>query len=136
MLFLELLVRVFLLLIILQNGSLKDCLTASNDDEILSPKPNYADTKTRVEFNGSFLKQDKTTFNHGKIVNIYICYEIAKNNPVNSYPTYENCLSGAVKLTKNPDIDKYKYSGYGIGFYRKGKSSFGNGFGQNVIILE
>ena len=25
-------------------------------------------------------------------------------------------LFGAVKLTKNTDIDKYKYSGYGIGF--------------------
>ena len=96
----------------------------------------YLGTKTKVEFNGSFLKQDKTTFNHGKIVNIYIVYETAKNNPVNSYPTLGNCLSGAVKLTKNSDIDKYKYSGYGIGFYRKGKFSFGNGFGQNVIILE
>ena len=25
-----------------------------------------------------------------------------------------------VKLTKNPDIDKHKYSGYGIGFDRRG----------------
>ena len=44
----------------------------------------------------------------------------------------------SVKLTKNPDIDKYKYSGYGNGFERKGMEwiwSFGNGFGQNVIIF-
>ena len=27
-----------------------------------------------------------------------------------------NALFGAVKLTKNADIDKYKYSGYGTGF--------------------
>ena len=27
-----------------------------------------------------------------------------------------NALFGAVKLTKNTDIDKYKYSGYGIEF--------------------
>ena len=27
-----------------------------------------------------------------------------------------NCLFGSVKLTKNADLDKYKYSGYGIGF--------------------
>ena len=26
-----------------------------------------------------------------------------------------NCLFGAVSLTKNVDIDKYKYSGWGIG---------------------
>ena len=43
-------------------------------------------------------------------------------------------MLGAVKLTKNPDIDKCKYSGYGIGFDRKGKFSFGNGFGRNLII--
>ena len=36
-----------------------------------------------------------------------------------SYPTPENCLFGAVKLTKHPDFDHYKYSGYGTGFDRK-----------------
>ena len=44
-------------------------------------------------------------------------------------------MFSAVKLTKNPDIDKYKYSGYGVGFDRKGKFSFGDGFGRNVIIF-
>ena len=44
-------------------------------------------------------------------------------------------MFGSIKLTKNPDFDKYKYFGYGIGFDRKGKFSFGNGFGQNVIIF-
>ena len=48
----------------------------------------------------------------------------------------ENCLFGAVTLTKNADIDKYGYSGYGIGFDRKGEFSFlGSGYGQNVIIF-
>ena len=42
-------------------------------------------------------------------------------------------MFGSVKLIKNPDIDKDKCSGYGIGFDRKGAFSFGNGFGQNVI---
>ena len=41
---------------------------------------------------------------------------------------------GAVTLTKNVDIDKYQYSGYGIGFDRKTSFSFpGGGFGQNVL---
>ena len=36
-------------------------------------------------------------------------------------------------MTKNPDIDKYKYSGYGIGFDRHGSfSSPGIGLGRNV----
>ena len=39
-------------------------------------------------------------------------------------------------MTKNADIDKYGYSGYGIGFDRKSSFSFPNGgFGQNVIIF-
>ena len=45
-------------------------------------------------------------------------------------------MFGAVKLTKNSDIDKYKYTGYGIGFDSKGTFLFSDGsFGQNVIIL-
>ena len=47
----------------------------------------------------------------------------------------ENCLFGAVSLTKNPDIDQYKYSGYGIGFDRHGEFSFGNGYGKNCVIF-
>ena len=54
---------------------------------------------------------------------------------ISNYPTLENCLSGTVSLTKNNDIDKYKYSGYGIRFDRKGKFSVGNGFGRNCIIF-
>ena len=44
-------------------------------------------------------------------------------------------MFGAVKLTKYPDIDKYKYSRYGIGFDGKGKFSVGNRFGRNCIIF-
>ena len=47
----------------------------------------------------------------------------------------ENYLFGAVSLTKNNDIDKYKYSGYGIGFHRKIEFSFGNGFGRDCIVF-
>ena len=39
-------------------------------------------------------------------------------------------------MTKNADIDKYGYPGYGIGFDRKSSFSFpSSGFGQNVIIF-
>ena len=47
----------------------------------------------------------------------------------------KNSLFVVVALTKNADIDKYGYSGYGVGFDRKSSFSFpGGGFGQNVII--
>ena len=39
----------------------------------------YYGTRTKVEFNGSCLKQDCVTFNHGKIVNIYIVHQINKS---------------------------------------------------------
>ena len=39
-------------------------------------------------------------------------------------------------MTRNADIDKYGYSGYGIGFDRKSAFSFSKiRFGQNVIIF-
>ena len=45
-------------------------------------------------------------------------------------PTLKNCLFGAVTLTKNADIDKYGYLGYGTGFDRKSSFSIpGRGFG-------
>ena len=84
------------------------------------------------------MKQDKITYTHEKIANIYIVYEInKKDNTITSGLTLENCLFGAVTLTKNVNIDRYGYSGYGIGFDRKGIFSFsGGGYGQNVLILE
>ena len=79
--------------------------TASNDS--ITPELSYYGTKTRENFSGSCLKQDKATYNHGiTIVNIYIVYKINKNYNSNSYPTLENCLFGAISLTKHVDIDQ------------------------------
>ena len=94
-------------------------------------------TKIRVRFSRSCLKENKFTYTHDTIVNIYIVYEInKKDNTTSSDPTLENCLFGAVNLTKNTDIDEYKYSGYGIGFDRRSNFWFSSGgFGQNIIIF-
>ena len=71
-----------------------------------------------------------------KVVNIYNVYEISKSINISDYPTLENCLIGAVTLTKNADIDRYGYSGYEIGFDRHGSFPFpGTGLGRNVIIF-
>ena len=108
--------------------------TTSN--KVLNPLVDYVGTKIRVKFNGDCLKQEKITFNHGKIVNIYIVYEIERSVNISSYPTLGNCLFGAVKLTKHVDVDLYKYSGYGIGFDRKESYSIGNEVSRNEIIFE
>ena len=60
---------------------------------------------------------------------------VTKTFNISSYETLENCLFGAVSLTKHADIDHYKYCEYGIRFDRKGTFSFGNGFGRNCIIF-
>ena len=92
-------------------------------------------SKIRIKFDGNFLNRFPPTILHGNMVNIYIVYEITSDYKDINYPTLENCLFGSVKLTKNADIDKYGYSGYGIGFDRNTSFSVGNEIGKNVIIF-
>ena len=83
-----------------------------------------------------FKTTKKNSYTHEKVVNIYFVYELGASTSNDSNPTLKNCLFGAVTLTKDGDIDKYGYSGYGIGFDRKSSFSFHDGeFGQNVIIF-
>ena len=96
--------------------------TTSNNS--INPRLSYNGTKIKVQFTGSCLKQPKFTFTHKKVVNIYIVYELSASSSHSSHPTIKNCLFGAVTLTKKTDIEKYKYSGYGIGFDRKSSFSF------------
>ena len=44
-------------------------------------------------------------------------------------------MFGAVKLTNHVDVDQNKYSGYGIGFDRKGSYSIADEIGRNVVIF-
>ena len=113
--------------------SIKPPITSDNS---LTPALNYYGTKTRAKFTGSCLKQSKTSYIHGKVVNIYIVYELGASSSQNNEPALKNCLFGAVTLTKNADINKYGYSGYEIGFDRRSGFSFpGVGFGQNLSIF-
>ena len=117
----------------ISNESIKPPATSDNS---LTPELNYYGTKTRVKFTKSCLKQSSHILTHKKIVNIYIVYELGASSSYVSDPTLKNCLFGAVTLTKNTDIEKRGYSGYGIGFDRRGSFSFlGGGFGQNVMIF-
>ena len=96
----------------------------------------YRGNKVRVKFNGSILRQPKFSYTHRTVVNIYIVYELGASGFNDRNPTLKNCLFGAVTLTKNADIEKYGYSGYGIGFDRRSSFSFpGGGVGQNELIF-
>ena len=122
---------------ILAHGDLKDL----SDEEIkvvngLCPSVNYVNKKLCLKFEGSCLAQTKVTYTHKNIVNIYIVYEIGLTAR-NSYdPKLINGLFGAVNLVKNSDINKFGYTGYGIGFDRGTTFSFpSGGFGHNVLIF-
>ena len=108
----------------------------TTSDNSLTPILSCCGTKPRAKFTGSCLKQSNISYTHGKVVNIYIVYELGSSSSHNNDLTLKNCLFGAVTLTKNADIDNYGYSGYGIGFDRRSNFLFpGAAFGQNVLIF-
>ena len=73
----------------------------------------------RVNFTGSCLQQPKVSYTHGTIVNIYIVYELVLLAHTMMIANTKKALFDAVTITKDANIDKYGYSGYGIGFDRK-----------------
>ena len=109
------------------------CPTINNNS--LAPTLENIAKNMFVKFDGSCLiKQDEFTFNK-KTINIYIVYDL--NSNLNNFdPTLENCLFGAIKISKNSDMSKYNYSGYGIGFHSGGTFLHPTGsFGNNAIIF-
>ena len=90
----------------------------TTSDNSLTPAISYYGTKARVKFIWSCLKQPKISYDYGKVVKIYIVYQLGASSSHNNDPTLKNCLFGALTWTKNANIDKYGYTGYGIGFDR------------------
>ena len=87
-----------------------------------------------INFNGYCLKNNNI-FIPKKVMNLYISHILnpwLRNLTTNF--TLNNCLFGYVKLIKNADLYKYKYSGYDIGFDSRSELSSTNG-GLGEIIL-
>ena len=106
-------------------------------DTSVSPRPRFQnDRKSYFVFRRSCLKEDEAKSKYQKIINIYIAYDFQSNLNYNPDFTLENCLFGEVKITKNTDVDKYKYSGYGIGFDGNRVFTHPTGsFGNNAIMF-
>ena len=85
---------------------------------IFNPILNYYGSKIKVSFDMSCLQTNRFSINHGKIVNIYIVYETI--NIANINGNRDSNLT-----IENADVDKYKYTGYGVG----------GGYGEVVIIF-
>ena len=85
-----------------------------------------------INFNGHCLIKNNISIPK-EVINLYISYKLRN---LNTDFTLNNCLFGSVKLTKNDDPTKYKYSSYGIGFDFRLRFSFTDGsMGRNVIIF-
>ena len=120
-------------MVMFYHGNLKELSdesikSPSASNKILNPSVNYVGTKARVKFNEDSLKQEKISFDHGKIVNIYTVWDRDRYVNISSYSTL-------IKLTKHVDIDPYKYSGYGFRFDRKEFFSIDDEVGRNVILF-
>ena len=83
-----------------------------------SPKLAWYSSRIKLNVNGSCLKQEnKAAFSSKNMVNLFISYELDTwSRDLNTEFFLKDCLFGAVKLAKNANTDKYKYSGYDIRF--------------------
>ena len=79
----------------LSNKKIRSTKTSSYDQ---SPRLVCDNARIKLNFSGDLLKQDKITYSHRPIVNIYVVYRLAPRTN-NSDVTLENCLFGVVKLT-------------------------------------
>ena len=89
-----------------------------------------------INFNGHCLIKKNISIPK-KVVNLYISYTLGPQlRNSNTDFTLSNCLFGSVKLTKNADLDKYKYTGYGMGFDSCSEVLFTDGsYEKNIIIF-
>ena len=71
--------------------------------------------------------QDKTSFIHRYVVNLFFVYKLDTwSRYLNTDFIQGDCLFRPVKLIKNADPDKYGFTGYGIVFNARSQFSFSN----------
>ena len=67
-----------------------------------------------INFNGHCLMKNNISIPI-TVINLYTSYTVGPQlRNFNTDFTLSNCLFGSVKLTKNADLEKYKYTGYDI----------------------
>ena len=94
-------------------------------------------TKSGSSFAPTFIDHHELphTNLNGHLYISYILNPCLRNIDINF--TLNNCLLGSVKLTKNADLYKYKYSSNVIGFDSRLGFLFTDGsMGKNVVVFE
>ena len=80
-----------------------------------------------MNFNGNCLIKSNISIPK-KLIKLSISYTLGPQlKKFNTDFKLGNYLFGSVKLTKTADLDKYKYTGYCIGFYSRGEYSLPDG---------
>ena len=64
----------------------------STPDNNLTPSVNYYGDTARLKFTGSVLQQKSVTYNHKKVVNLYVVYEITNFHGIDDYPKTDKCI--------------------------------------------
>ena len=116
-------------------------MSEENIENISKPDSNFAPALVDhrvlpdMNFNGHCLINNISI--PKKVINLYIFDTLTSwLRNLNTNFTLNNCLLGSVKLTKNDDKDKHKYSGYSIGFDSPSEFLFTDGsMERNVIIF-
>ena len=121
------------------NGMLEDSLAnLTKSDSNFAPTFVSHHSLPDINFNGHCLIKNNISLPK-KAINLYISYTLAPQlKNFNTNFTLNNYLFLSVKLTKNSDLDKYEYTGYGIGFDPRGEYSLPDGrvVDKNVIIFD
>ena len=78
-------------------------------------KLNYKYEINKFTISGNLFETRQSVFYYKSLVSLYISYELdVCSRNLETHFTLGNLFSEAVKLTKNVDPDKCKYSSYGI----------------------
>ena len=90
-----------------------------------------------MNFNGHCLIKNDISIPK-KAINLYISYTLGPQlRNLKTDFVFSNCLFGSVKLTNIIDLDKYNYTGYGIGFDSCSEFLYTDGsYGKMSLFLE
>ena len=101
----------------------KNGMSEENIENIKKSDNNFAPTFAdhhllpHINLNGHYLIKNNISIPK-KVTTLHISYKInLQFRNLNTDFTLNNCLFGSAEPTKNTDLDNYKYSKYGIGFY-------------------
>ena len=100
----------------------KNVLNSVRNTKIVSPNiKKKINSQLYVSFHGNYFKQDPITIRNN-VINIYVVYKLDPiSSTRNTDYTIQNALFGAMKITKNTDSSKNKYTGYGLCFDEGGE---------------